>query len=189
VRGTEVGLHQRRLRHFQFGSVTGRRLAVPRENTPRACVPAAVASEGRRQGRRSWAEFCALMGLDEPIDLPGLSKEARYRAVGNGVPLPMGKLLAGAIRSWCDSPGDVVRLCVCGCGRPVTGRLLAYGPACRKRMERRRRDCVTDQATRDGAGSRGNGRVTGVTSRVSLSGVSSGVTLSRTASIEQSLFA
>jgi DNA (cytosine-5)-methyltransferase 1 len=136
LRGTEVGLRQRRLRHFQFGSVTGCGLVVARGDTAVTTQRACTASEGRRAGRRGWAEFCELMGLPEPLELPGLSKEARYRAVGNGVPLPMGRMLAAAISAW--TRGAVANCCACGCGRPVTGRRMMAGPACRKRQQRRR---------------------------------------------------
>lgn len=144
VRGGEVGLRQRRLRHFQFGSVTRRSLIVPRTVTAHETSAAVTASEGRRHGRRGWTEFCALMGLDEPLALPGMTREARYRAVGNAVPLPMGRLLARSIALWLASPSEQA-CCACGCGRPVTGRRVTAGPACRKRLERqRRRQGVTD---------------------------------------------
>lgn len=138
LRGGEVGLRQRRLRHFQFGSVTRRPLIVARAVTAKEDMPTATASEGRRQDRRGWPEFCALMGLDEPLGLPGLTREARYRAVGNGVPLPMGRLLARSIAVWLNGL-SLARACACGCGRPVTGRRATAGPACRKRLERERR--------------------------------------------------
>lgn len=141
LRGAEVGLTQRRLRHFQFGSVTARALAVPRAVTSAEVERACVASEGKTTRRRGWAQFCGLMGLDEPLDLPGLSVAAKYRAVGNGVPLPMGRLLARAIRAYIDG-ATAGRLCRCGCGRPVAGLQRSAGPACRKRLERRRRDAA-----------------------------------------------
>jgi DNA (cytosine-5)-methyltransferase 1 len=140
IRGGEVGLKQRRLRHFQFGSVTGRLLSVDRRVTVSETSGAITASEGRRSGRRGWPEFCGLMGL-APLDLPGMTQEARYRAVGNAVPLPMGRLLAVSLRSWLSAAKSQrpTRLCVCGCGRSVTGRRVSASPACRKRLERQRR--------------------------------------------------
>lgn len=137
----ECGGRQMRLRCFQFGYVTGGRkrpLVIARGPVTAGVSPAAVASEGRRKGRRSWAEFCALQGLPEDFDLPGMSKSARYQAVGNGVPLCMGRVVAAAIRAWSVSDGWH-RVCVCDCGRPVPpGRTLATA-GCRKRMERRRK--------------------------------------------------
>jgi DNA (cytosine-5)-methyltransferase 1 len=138
VRGSEVGLRQRRLRHFQFGCVSARALCVPRAVTGPEDQPAALASEGRRQGRRSWDDFCRLQGLPGGLELPGMTREARYRAVGNGVPLPMGRLLARSIRAWMAG-GNAPRVCACGCGRPVEGMAFAAGVACRKRMERQRK--------------------------------------------------
>jgi len=149
VRGTEVGLRQRRLRHFQFASRDRAPLIVRRRDTPAAVERACVASEGRLSGgakedrggrsRRGWREFCDLMGF-EAIDMPGMSVEARYRAVGNGVPLPMGRLIAAAIRDHPDNYGDrPVTLCKCGCAREVEGKQIFALAACRKRMERRRR--------------------------------------------------
>jgi DNA (cytosine-5)-methyltransferase 1 len=58
--------------------------------------------------------------------------------VGNGVPLPMGRLLARSIRAWMAG-GNAPRVCACGCGRPVEGMAFAAGVACRKRMERQRK--------------------------------------------------
>lgn len=153
--GADCGMRQMRRRHFQFGSVTGRGLVVSRRDTPAIGrqgirhVPAAVASEGRRSGRRGWHDFCALQGI-APIDLPGMTLSARYRAVGNAVPLPMGILLAQSIKAWIAGlTGDI---CCCGCGRIVSGRRSSAGAACRKRIERRRRG-VIDLVSVDAAGS------------------------------------
>lgn len=136
LRGTECGISQKRIRHFQFGSAAGWALCVPRRDCPGVAVRACVASEGRRAGRRTFADFCEDMGLPRDFDLPGMTAEAKYRAVGNGVPLPMGRLVANAIRDW---PGDGWggRLCACGCGRPVVGAEKCAGAACRKRLSRR----------------------------------------------------
>ena len=41
-----------------------------------------------------------LMGIEPPLDLPPFKLTARYEAVGNGVPLPMGRTMALAIRRW-----------------------------------------------------------------------------------------
>jgi len=153
LRGGECGLSQRRLRHFQFGTVTARSLAVPRVVTEAETQPAAVASEGKRRGKRDWLAFCALQGVP-PLELPGMSRGAKYQAVGNGVPVPMGRLLARAIRAWMDAD-DGPRVCCCGCARPVRGKQQTAGPACRKRLERRRRQAgVTALGVAPPAGSR-----------------------------------
>jgi DNA (cytosine-5)-methyltransferase 1 len=138
LRASECGLTQARLRHFQFGSRHNTVLILDRAERQAETTPACTASEGQRgRGRRDWQDFCALMGLPPDFDLPGLSVAARYRAVGNGVPVPVARFIARAIRDH-QHPADLVRLCVCGCGRRVFGRQRAALPACRKRMERRR---------------------------------------------------
>ncbi len=134
---SEFGLRQRRLRHFQFGSLDGRIVIIQRQRgeETEAC---ALASEGeRRASRRGWPEFVHLQGLPADFDLPELTLSAKYRAVGNGVPVPMARAVARAING-ARLPGEQ-RVCECGCGRPVTGRQLSAGPACRKRLERQRR--------------------------------------------------
>lgn len=130
------GLHQNRLRVFLFGFHTGYELVIRRGAPQPGKSPCALASEGKRLFRRSFADFCELQGLPRDFDLPGLSLSAKYRAVGNGVPVPMARVVAGAIR---DRPVTrPVRVCVCQCGRPVrAGQTLATA-ACRKRMQRRR---------------------------------------------------
>lgn len=144
VRANEVGLPQRRLRHFQFGSRDGWTLVLPDRARGAVTAPACLASEGRDSSRRSWVEFVTAQGLPSDYDLPGFTQSERYRAVGNGVPVPVAALLARAIRDAAARGGDrSVTVCVCGCGRPVSGRQLAATPACRKRMQRRRD--VTDQ--------------------------------------------
>lgn len=138
LRGAEVGLAQRRLRHFQYGTRDRHVLILPRTRAVTATEATALASEGRRAGRRSWGAFCELQGLPSGFDLPGFTMAEKYRAVGNGVPVPMGRFLAAAIRDNRRQPGQS-RLCACGCGRPVTRKAISAGPACRKRLERLRR--------------------------------------------------
>jgi DNA (cytosine-5)-methyltransferase 1 len=138
LRANECGLPQQRLRHFQFGSCEGRVIVLRRDERQRVTEPCATASEGSQPGRRGWGAFCAAQGLPAGFSLPALTQSERYKAVGNGVPVPMAQFVARAIRA--AVPAGSVRLCICGCGRPVSGRQEAATPACRKRMERRRRD-------------------------------------------------
>jgi DNA (cytosine-5)-methyltransferase 1 len=147
LRASECGLSQQRLRHFQFGSASGEVLLLNRDERQTVTQPAALASAGTQQQRRGWPEFCQAQGLPPDFDLPSFTLAARYQAVGNGVPIPMGRFIARAIR---DSryPSDLVRLCICGCGRSISGKQLAALPACRKRMERRRRDQALAAVTR-----------------------------------------
>jgi DNA (cytosine-5)-methyltransferase 1 len=108
-----LGEDQERRRCFQFGTNDGRRLQIVTsalESSERATT--CLASEGRAgrilrtsdgkaryTPRRSWEEFCRLQGLpgDFLSDAP-LTNEGRYRVVGNGVPLPMGRAVAQAVK-------------------------------------------------------------------------------------------
>lgn len=131
----DVGLKQRRLRHFQFGHREGLLLSLPRESARSSPGEnTCTASEGTQTDRRTWAEFCQLQGLGPDFDLPSFTQSAKYRAVGNGVPPQMGAALARAILS----PVSDARLCACGCARPVAGKATFAGAACRKRAERSR---------------------------------------------------
>lgn len=141
----DCGCRQRRLRRFQFGSLDGVGLVIPppvKASEPAA--PCCMASEGTRSSRRTWADFCELQGLPRTFKIPGLSRKASYEAVGNGVPIPMGRVLAIAIKSRHVTAHQ--RVCVCGCGRVPPDAALHHSAACRKRMERARRDSLTSSA-------------------------------------------
>lgn len=145
LRAQEVGLRQRRLRHFQFGSRTGQILILDRDSTALGfhqvdhnLAPTAMASEANRPHRRTWADFCELQGLPRDFDLTPLRVSWRYSAVGNGVPVPMARLLARAVILRRDA--GTFPICLCGCGRPLAGKQKSAGAACRKRLERKRRD-------------------------------------------------
>jgi len=106
------GEEQSRRRAFQFGTSNG--LAI---DLPDICLenpikePVCLASEGRGgrisfkngkskyNSRRSFGKFCELQGLPSDF-LAGapLTTEGKFRVVGNGVPLPMGRHLANSIR-------------------------------------------------------------------------------------------
>lgn len=134
----ECGMKQRRLRHFQFGHVDGF-IVVPERISPIGKPePTCLASEGGIKSRRGWADFCELQGLPRSFSLRGMSKTERYRAVGNGVPIPMGRVVARAVLG-AHKLGKHERMCVCNCGRLVSGKKKAALSACRKRMERRRK--------------------------------------------------
>lgn len=53
----------------------------------------------RRMATYSWPEMCELQGLPGGFDLPGFTRQAKREAVGNGVPLPMGRAIAKAVRA------------------------------------------------------------------------------------------
>lgn len=132
-----------RLRHIQFGSKSGRLLDIPRKTLNGDYHGAAVANDDR-----PFTELCRLQGLPDGFDLPPFLASEKKRAVGNGVPLPMGKALAQAVIEAYAKPvilqrdlaGHVtsVHSCACGCGRPVTGKKLYVDYACRKRAQRQR---------------------------------------------------
>lgn len=134
IRASDFGLPQTRLRHFQFGSSDGCVLVIDRP------------AKGKRLNGRTticatdnqtpWADFCVAMGLPPDYDLPFTVTEAR-RAVGNGVPLPVGRAMAEAVKT--AVPSGSVRLCVCNCGRPINSNQTHAGGRCRQTMLIRRR--------------------------------------------------
>ncbi|MEM8865619.1 MAG: DNA cytosine methyltransferase, partial [Planctomycetota bacterium] len=81
-----------RLRHIQFGSRSGVLLNIPRGRCDAAAEGAALASDNR-----SLADLKRLQGLPDDYELPGMKMPAKKRAIGNGVPLPMGRALAAAV--------------------------------------------------------------------------------------------
>ena len=95
----ECGSNQNRLRHFQFGSLSGITLTPKRDAPGGSYAPCVTATEGKRSNRRDWPDFCALQGLPRDFTLPGFTVEEAYRAVGNGVPIPLGLRIAQAIKS------------------------------------------------------------------------------------------
>lgn len=137
ITAAECGAAQSRLRCFQFGSRTGK-VIVPRRlvTMPAESQPCCMATEGKRANRRSFADFCELQGLPRTFAMPGMSRGAQYKAVGNGVPVMMARVMARAVvnaRHVTES-----RLCICHCGREVKAGQTMATPACRKRMQRRR---------------------------------------------------
>lgn len=51
----------------------------------------------KKRTRRSFAELCELQGLTADFDLPPFTEAAKCKAIGNGVPLPMGRAIAKAV--------------------------------------------------------------------------------------------
>lgn len=138
LNANECGVPQSRLRHFQFGSKRGLVLIPDRNKRLLSIDKICLASEGRRTSRRSFGYFCQLMGLPDNFELPGFTVAQKYAVVGNGVPIPMGRTIAKAIRNAIVMP-KLARLCACGCGRIIRGRQISATPACRKRIQRRRK--------------------------------------------------
>jgi DNA (cytosine-5)-methyltransferase 1 len=143
ISAAECGMTQYRLRCFQFGYRPGTPALVIPRGTAKAgwSQKAALASEGRRMDRRSWADFCALQGLPRDFDLPGLPRATKYALVGNGVPVPMARTIAEAI--FYRFRNGHLRVCICDCGRPVEGNRTLATAGCRKRMQRKRDTAVT----------------------------------------------
>jgi len=141
-----------RLRHFQFGSKNGAKLTPPIYTTKETPNSAATASD-----ERSFAQLKQLQGLPDDFDLPSFTVEGKKRAVGNGVPLALGQVLADLVDRDYYGVTEPVRLsvthrelkavtdqvnlsvtCNCGCGAALVGRQLYASPTCRKRAERKR---------------------------------------------------
>ncbi len=130
----ECGGTQLRRRHIQFLSTCGHIIRPERER--RRHRHAAILTAATAASSHTYAEICRRQGFAGPVTLPGWSREAKVRAVGNGVPLCIGRALAIAVS---QRSGPDRHDCVCGCGRRITPPALQAGPACRKRMERRRK--------------------------------------------------
>lgn len=96
-----VGAVQDRERRFSFGTRDGRNLnltadLVALESIDRA--PTVCKLSFDRARRRRFPEACRLQGLPDGFDLPPFTVEAKCQAVFNGVPLPMGRAVARAVR-------------------------------------------------------------------------------------------
>lgn len=138
-----LGLRRRRLRHFRFGSRHGRFITVTRPAAVteldsldparhRLALRARHVARADAPGRNS-----VPFKVSRQTSCSRRSPSARHEAVGNGVPVPMARAVAVAVRNarlWHEA-----RACECGCGRGVTGRVVLAAAACRKRMERRRK--------------------------------------------------
>lgn len=114
-----LGGEQSRLHRFAFGTRDGRQLHyqyAALENPtwePRVCASdgghrtpvkllkgkaARKGSLNSRLGRRTFAESCVLQGLPADFfDGSPFTREAQYKMLGNGVPLPQGRELARAV--------------------------------------------------------------------------------------------
>lgn len=145
----EFGSTQMRNRAFQFGSRSGEQLCIGRgtQSHPGRRAKTVCAKDGRM----NFTRLKKLQGLPADFDLPGLSRTAKIRAVGNGVPLCMAAAVATAIRDrgvtarWLRVCG--LNLCACRCGRLIDGRQVTATPACRKRIERSRRGLTPGRVT------------------------------------------
>jgi DNA (cytosine-5)-methyltransferase 1 len=144
----ECGGIQSRCRHIQFGHREGWILRPARQplngsGSVRYAIPGRTAALASQYKAESYADHCRRQGLPGPLRLPGMRPRAAWWAVGNGVPLGMGRVLAEAVLA---ASSVTAADCICGCGRRITRPGQRHGSvACRKRMERRRaglRRCV-----------------------------------------------
>lgn len=95
---------------------------------------------------RSFKACCEIQGLQEPIDLSFLTKEAKKQVIANAVPLQISSYVAELINSTLYGErihiqrDEDIRYCACGCGRRVLGRAKTSNSTCRKRYSRQKRD-------------------------------------------------
>lgn len=129
-----------RLRTFQFGHVEDRLLNPPIAPASSKIIygGAALASDDR-----TFKELCEIQGLPLGFDLPSFNVAGKKRAVGNGVPMCLGRVVAKLIASVTRRSSNVVagsafNRCGCGCGRDVPGNKKTSSDACRKRLSRSR---------------------------------------------------
>jgi DNA (cytosine-5)-methyltransferase 1 len=148
-----------RLRHIQFGSKDNLYLNIPRGTMNNIKSGCALASDDR-----SFRELCHIQGLEDDFDLLDFNVKGKKRAVGNGVPLSIGRVLANEVLNVTDPGNRSVTLqhkeivtyrdnknvthqdkkrCSCGCGRLVYGRKNSYDATCRKRLQRNKKKEVT----------------------------------------------
>lgn len=100
-----LGEDQSRKRFFHSNLDLARRVEVAPLESPRfkyAVLAGHGGAEGsvtRRMATYPWEEMCELQGLPGGFDLPGFTRQAKREAIGNGVPLPMGRAVARAVRA------------------------------------------------------------------------------------------
>lgn len=101
-----LGDAQNRLRRFSFGGIDPRPFLEVALFESQEWQPAVVAggsdhmSARDRLGRsRTWREMAVVQGLSADYDLPGFTEQGKRSAIGNGVPLPMGRAIAKAVRA------------------------------------------------------------------------------------------
>lgn len=125
VRDVWVGGETSRLRRFTFGHIHPHTFEVETLALHRAdpeqsalasggmrAVPVAIGGSGKRKisaksamrnrgykTDRDFRSHCRLQGLPENFDLPPFTTAAKVKAIGNGVPLAMGRAVAKAVKS------------------------------------------------------------------------------------------
>jgi len=106
---------QHRVRRVSFGTKNGRRLDIPGEVfEPLEWAPAVCASGGTKPNiptdrsarlkymgwktKEAFEQVKRLQGLPDDFELPNFTITGAIKAVGNGVPLPLGRAIAGAVK-------------------------------------------------------------------------------------------
>ena len=146
INSREVGSTQSRWRSIQFGTRDGLRLVIPRHVMPAQTHRTVLASEFDSCSGLTLPQACEQQGLPRNFTIPGMSRRAIFRAVCNGVPIPLGRALAEAVRErearrWQES-------CACGCARPVArsvrggAEFTLSTDACRQRASRAARNAA-----------------------------------------------
>lgn len=111
----QLGAEQNRVRRWTFGT-RGRRSVLnvetvvfehatyehavtggPRSH-PVRCNGGGVPKRGHSDSKRAIVDMKRLQGLPESFDIPPFRVDAMCEAIGNGVPLPMGRAIANAVR-------------------------------------------------------------------------------------------
>ena len=130
----QCGGVQIRMRHIQFGHRLGHIIRPQRSVKRRRRIGRKAEAITTKPVSRwsSFSEQCRKQGLDETVQLPGMTKAARFRAVGNAVPMTIGRVIAASVN--CASP-RTDRDCPCGCGRQLEGKQRAATSTCRKWLQ------------------------------------------------------
>jgi DNA (cytosine-5)-methyltransferase 1 len=125
-----------RLRHIQFFNKDECFLQIERyQGESHSNLSCALASDDR-----PFKELVKLQGLDSDFDINSFTVKGKKKAVGNGVPLSIGRVLAKAVTDLDKIAVTSQRnkYCSCGCGRIVIHRGYYYDYSCRKRAQRKR---------------------------------------------------
>ena len=112
-----IGPEQNRVRIISFGvpGSDGRKLHLDwatfenQDYTPAVCASGTVWEGGYQsatmKGRptskanaASFPEWCRLQGLPEDFDIPPFKVADKIKAIGNGVPIPLGRAIARAVK-------------------------------------------------------------------------------------------
>jgi DNA (cytosine-5)-methyltransferase 1 len=103
------GAEQHRVRRFSLGSRAGLALgrhlqfvALENPHWEYTVLASDTPLPGQRKrgiGYRTWQDCARLQGLPKDFDLPPFRVDAKTQAIGNGVPLPMGRAVARAIKA------------------------------------------------------------------------------------------